>query len=129
MLDFKRGQIHAFNTSQVHVDLVRIGACNIKRRHTTSRAEMMFGSMRVEGIGGEVLRRRQQAEPLARNDPVDISFFCADRAVAFRNTAVYRPGNFVSDTPAMASAAVSWTILELIHHKYEFGANWRIRQI
>lgn len=129
MLDFKFGQIHAFNTSQVHVNLIRVGARDIKRRHTASRAEMMFGSVGVEGICGEVFPRRQQAEPFTRDYPVDVRFFGADRAVALRHPAVDRPDNFVSDAPAMASAAVNWAVLELIRHEHESGANWQRRQM
>jgi hypothetical protein len=117
MLDFKYGQIHAFNASQVHVDLIGIGARNVKRGDTAARAEMMFGGMRVEGVCSEVLPGRQQAEPFPGNYPVDISFFGADRAVALRNPAVDGPNDFVGNAPAMASAAVDRAVLELIRHK------------
>jgi hypothetical protein len=46
-----------------------------------------------------------------------------------RNTAIYRPGNFVTDAPAMASAAVDWAVLELLRHEHESGANWQLRQM
>src|SRR5713101_6264610 len=90
---------------------------------------MMFGNAGVEGISGEILPRGQQAEPLARDYPVEVGFFGADRAVALGNTAVYRADNFVSDAPTMASAAVDWTIRGLIRHEHESGANWPIRQM
>jgi len=129
MLDFKCSEIHPFNASQVHVDFFRVGARDIKRRDPASRAEMMFGSVRVEGISGEFLPGGQQAEPLARDYPVNISFFGADGAVALGNTPVYRPGNLVSDAPAMTSTAIDWAVLKLIRHEDQSGANWQIQQI
>ena len=117
MMDFKCGEIDAFNTSQVHVNLIGIGARNVKRGNAASRAKMMFGGMGVESIGGEVLPLRQQAEPFARNDPMDISLFGADRAVALRNAAINWPGNFVTNATAMASTTVDRAVLRLVRHK------------
>ena len=89
----------------------------------------MFGSAGVESIRGEVLPRRQQAEPFARDYPVNVGFFGTDRAVSLQDSAVDRPNNFVSDASAMASATVDWAVLDWIRHEHESGANWQIRQI
>jgi hypothetical protein len=84
---------------------------------------MMFGGVGVEGIRGEVAPRRQEAEPLARDYPVKIGFFTANRAVALGNRAVYRSGHLVSDAPAMAPTPVDRVVLELIRHEHQSGAN------
>ncbi len=75
---FQRRQFYALDASEVHIDLVRIGARNIKRCHAAFWAEMMLGDPSVESVGGQVFPRREQPEALAGNYPVNISFFGAD---------------------------------------------------
>lgn len=122
MLEIYGAQIHSLNTTQVHVDFVGIGARDIKRRYPASGAEMVFGDVCIEGVSGEFLPRRQQAETLARDYPVHIAFFGADGAIALRNPSVYRSCNFVNHAPAMAPAPVNRGTSEFVRHEYEFGA-------
>jgi hypothetical protein len=89
----------------------------------------MFGNVRVESVSSEFLPWRKHSETFAGNYPVKITFFCADRAIALRNSSIYRPGNFVNHAPAMASAAVNRATFESIRHEYEFGANRKLRQM
>jgi len=129
MTGIKAGRIDPFNTTQIHIDFIRVRARDIKRRHTASGAEMVSGKVCIEGIGSEFLPRRQQTETLARNYPVKIAFFGANRAVALRNSSVYRPGNFVNHATTMAYAAVDRATFEFIRHKYECGANRTFQQM
>lgn len=129
MMDVKVGQIQPFNTTQIDVDSIRVRARDIKRRHTASGAEMVFGNVCVEGISGELHPWRQQPETLARNYPVQVRLFGADRAITLQNPSVYRPGNFINHAPAMASATVNRATFKFIRHGYEFGANRKLRQM
>ena len=88
----------------------------------------MLRRVRVEGVRGQVLPWCQQPEPFSRNYPMNISFFGADRAVAFGYAAVDRPFNFVTDAAAMASAAIDWALCRFIRHEDESDANCQIQQ-
>jgi hypothetical protein len=117
MFDLDCVQVYPFNTSQVHVDFIRVGARDVKRRHATSRTEVMFGRVGVERIRGEFLPGRQQAEPFTGDNPVNISLLGADRAIALQPTSIEGPDHFINNAPTMASAAVDWVSFESIRHR------------
>jgi hypothetical protein len=102
---FGLAQINAFEASHVDVERLRIGARYIERCDATIRTEEMPRGFRVERVRGDVVRLREQPERAARDDPVDVAFLRANRAVAFGD-AVERTSNLEADAPAMASAAI-----------------------
>ena len=55
-LDAKFGQVNAFQAAHVHVNLVRVGPRDIKRRHAAGWAEVVLRDTGVEAIRGEVFR-------------------------------------------------------------------------
>src|SRR4029077_9723580 len=89
----------------VDVECIRIGSRDIKRSDAAIRAEEMLRGFRVERVRRTVVWLRQRPEPTARNDPMDVAFLRANRAVAFGD-AVERASHLEADAPAMASAAI-----------------------
>src|SRR5258707_833437 len=73
------------------------------RRHNSDRRDA--SRFPVECVRRNVVRLREQPERAARDDPVDVAFLRANRAVAFAD-AVERTSDLEADAPAMASAAI-----------------------
>jgi len=112
--DFHVREIHAFNASEVDVNFVRIGTRHVEGRDAARRTEMMPRRAGVESIRRDIVRRRQKPESFGRDDPMQISFFRAYRAVAlfdFRR----RADDFELDTPAVTSTAEDLLWLVAIH--------------
>ena len=76
----------------------------------------MLRGFRVEGVGRDIVGRRQQAERGALDDPVDVTFLGADRAVAFRD-ALEIAFHFEADASAMTSAAPGSFVSFLFHER------------
>src|SRR5579862_5169212 len=78
MIHLETACIHAFEASDIDVDFVGVGARNIKRGNAAARTEVMLRGASIEGVGCEILARGQQAETIARHDPVQIALLRAD---------------------------------------------------
>src|SRR5271154_6954827 len=98
------GQVEAFDAARVDVDLIGIGARYIERRHPASRAKVVLRHVSIESVNGEIVPRCEQAEFIARDDPMKIALLRANRAVALSNP-TGRTLDLIHDAPAMASAA------------------------
>ena len=76
----------------------------------------MFRGFRVEGVGRDIVGRREQAERGALDDPVDVTFLGADRAVAFRD-ALEIALDFEADASAMTSTTIDSFVSFLFHER------------
>src|SRR5208282_2678926 len=104
MFVLEPAQVHTFEASRIDVDAFGIGARNIKRCNAAIRAEEMLCDFRVEGVGRDIIGRREQPERGPRNDPVEVALLRANRAVAFRDAIELAP-HLEAPTSTMASAA------------------------
>src|SRR5208282_2036926 len=91
MFVLEPAQIHPLEASRIDVDAVGIGARNVERCDAAIRAEEMLRDFRVESVGRDVVRRCDQPERGALNDPVDVALLRANRAVAFRDALELAP--------------------------------------
>ena len=82
---FDCGEINAIQTTNVHVDLVRVRSRNIERVNTAIFAESMLRQFRVKFIGGEIIPATQQFKSVARNDQVQETLLRTYRTIAFRD--------------------------------------------
>src|SRR5262249_53442084 len=80
--EVKFGQVNAFQAAHVHVDLVRVGTRDIKRRHATGRTKVMLRDTGVEAIGGKGVRGGQQVKRFTRDEPMNVALLGANRAIA-----------------------------------------------
>ncbi len=92
-----------------HVDgghgLARGPGAFAERRAAAGRAEMMLDRVLVEGVGGDVAFRRQQAQVGARHEPQEIAFPAADGAIALHRLVKISLG-FNGDFSAVATTCV-----------------------
>lgn len=105
-VNFELGGIDAVEAADIHVNFVRVRPRYVERCYATDRTEVMPGGPGVERINGEVALRRQQAEAVALDDPMQVSLLRAYRAIALargRKFALDLEGNFA----AVASAPVN----------------------
>src|SRR5437870_10512115 len=74
--------VHAVQTSDVHVDPIGMGTRNVEARHTTRPTEMVLRGQGAEAIRGEGVRAGEQTEVLAPDDVMQIALARTDGAVA-----------------------------------------------
>jgi hypothetical protein len=82
--------------------------------------------MRIEGVSGEVLPRREQAEFFARDNPMQVAFLRADRTIALRD-ASGRAFDFEGDAPVMTSAAHDCNGIVVIRHAINLAESRAVR--
>src|ERR1700722_5167385 len=78
-------QVESFYAVRVDVDFVGIGARDIKRCHPALRAKVVFRCVSIESVNAEIVPRSEQTEFVACDDPMEVAFLCANRAVALSN--------------------------------------------
>src|ERR1019366_3749211 len=116
MVVLEPAQVHTLEASRIDVDTVGIGARNIERCDAAIRAEEMLRDFRVEGVGRDVIGRRDQPERGPLNDPVEVALLRANRAVALRY-ALELALHFEADASTMASAAVGEFVWFFAHER------------
>ena len=76
----------------------------------------MLRGFRVEGVGRDIVGFGEQAERGPLDDPVDVAFLRADRAIAFRD-ALEIALHFEANASAMTSAAPGSFVRFLFHER------------
>src|SRR5439155_24375875 len=95
--------VHAVQTSDVHVDPIGMGTRDVEARHTARPTEMMLGGHGAEAIRGEVLCAGEQTEALARHDVMQVPLARTDGAVAVDHPCQVRR-DLEAYSPAVAAA-------------------------
>lgn len=85
MPDGERSHIHIVQTTHIHVDLIRIGARNVKWMYSARGAKGVLGDTGIETVCRQRIFAAYQLEGIRRHDEMEKAFFAADRAIAFRH--------------------------------------------
>src|SRR5881275_1049567 len=78
----ERGEVHAIEAADVHVDAIGVGARHVEARHAAVPAEEMARRHGAEPVARELRLAGEQAEAVARHDQVEVGLLRADEAVA-----------------------------------------------
>src|SRR5690349_897657 len=105
MSDGKRRHIHVVQTTHIHVDLIGVGAWNIKRMNAAGGAKGVLGDASVEAIRRQRILAAKELEGIRRHDEMEKTFLAADRAVALGDPRQIR-GYAKAYAPTMAAALI-----------------------
>src|SRR5436309_7541251 len=101
----ERGEVHAVEAADVHVDAIGVEARHVEARHAAVPAEEMARRHGAEPVARELRLAGEQAEAVARHDQVEVGLLRADGAVAL--THARQVGrHLVAHAPAVAAARV-----------------------
>ena len=99
-------EVHTIETSDIHIDFVRIGSRNIEGVYPAYAAEMMLRNLRVEFVRGEILSAGHEVEICRRHDQVNEALLYADRAAA-EACGRQIPMNYESNSTAVTASFIS----------------------
>ncbi len=103
--DGQRSDIDPVETAHVDINLIGVGARNVKRMNAAGGAKRVLGDAGIKPVCGQRLFAAQKFERLRRHDEMQKSFFGADRTIAFGHARQIR-GHTKAHASAMAPAFV-----------------------
>ncbi len=90
---------------------VRIGTRYVKAFNAAHRAELMFRSVRIEGVGRKSFFAGKKSEPAGRHDDMRVLAHQAYRTIAVLDFDALRQEDFKPDGAAMAAALMPGHII------------------